>query len=52
MAILCGITLAIETGLTPFVIETSALATVKLIQVGIPSLADVGLIIGEILSRI
>ncbi|KAI9178536.1 hypothetical protein LWI28_027649 [Acer negundo] len=52
MTVLCGITLAIETGLTLFVIEIGASAMVKLILAGIPYLADVCLIIREILSNI
>ncbi|KAK3220167.1 hypothetical protein Dsin_014137 [Dipteronia sinensis] len=42
VAVLRGITLAIETGLTPCVIETEALDVVKLIQTGKASLADMG----------
>ena len=52
VAVLRGIDLAIETGLTPFVVETNALAVVNLIQTGKASSADIGLVIGEILSKL
>ncbi|KAI9174576.1 hypothetical protein LWI28_019508 [Acer negundo] len=52
VAVLRGIILAIETGLTPFVVEIDALVVVNLIQGGKAPLADVGLIIAEILNKL
>ncbi|KAK1550398.1 hypothetical protein Q3G72_018367 [Acer saccharum] len=52
MTILRGINLAFDSNLIPFVIKTDALAVVKLIEAKSPSLADIGLVIGEIVSKL
>ncbi|KAK3229086.1 hypothetical protein Dsin_000967 [Dipteronia sinensis] len=52
MAILRGINFAIDLGVRPVVIESDALAAIKLIDSGVYSLADIGLIIGEILTKL
>ncbi|KAI9153289.1 hypothetical protein LWI28_008883 [Acer negundo] len=51
-AVLRGINLAIETGLVLFVIETDAVDVVNLIHVDEANMADVGLVIGEIISKL
>ncbi|KAK1587767.1 hypothetical protein Q3G72_016635 [Acer saccharum] len=52
MTILQGINLAFDSNLIPFVIKTDALAVVKLIEAKSPSLANIGLVIGEIVSKL
>ncbi|KAK4858744.1 hypothetical protein QYF36_021301 [Acer negundo] len=49
---LCGINLASERGLTPFVIETNALSVVNLILARTVSAVDIGMVIEEILNRL
>ncbi|KAI9169470.1 hypothetical protein LWI28_012764 [Acer negundo] len=51
-AILRGVILAIETGLTPFVVETDALGVANLVKAGFAPSADIGLIIEGILFRL
>ncbi|KAK1551814.1 hypothetical protein Q3G72_005253 [Acer saccharum] len=47
-----GINLAFDSNLIPFVIKTDALVVVKLIEAKSPSLANIGLVIGEIVSKL
>ncbi|KAK4847970.1 hypothetical protein QYF36_007681 [Acer negundo] len=50
MTILQGINLAFDSNLIPIVIETDSLAMVKLIEAKSPSLANICLVIGEIVE--
>ncbi|KAK0598868.1 hypothetical protein LWI29_000188 [Acer saccharum] len=50
MAVWRGIRMAIEFGSVPFLIESDSLQVVELVNKGVPSPADVGSIIGLILS--
>ncbi|KAK3193886.1 hypothetical protein Dsin_025196 [Dipteronia sinensis] len=52
MAVLQGLNFAIDLGVRPIVIESDALAAVKLIDSGAYSSADIGVIIGEILTKL
>ena len=50
MAVLCGIHLALDSGLCPFQVETDSLSVVNLVIKGCPPLGDVGTVIGDILA--
>ncbi|KAK3194745.1 hypothetical protein Dsin_026055 [Dipteronia sinensis] len=52
ISLLCKIKFAIDLGVRPVVIESDALAAVKLIDSGVYTSADIGLIIGEILTKL
>ncbi|KAI9192527.1 hypothetical protein LWI28_024188 [Acer negundo] len=51
VAILRGISLATEARLMSFVIESNALEVVNLINAGVPSSTNIGLVIGEIRGK-
>lgn len=52
VAVLRGVIMTIETGLTPFVVETDALGVANLVKAGFAPSADIALIIEEILFRL
>ncbi|KAK3211190.1 hypothetical protein Dsin_015896 [Dipteronia sinensis] len=52
IAVLYGINLDVDTSLHPFMVETDALGGVHLVNEGSPSLTDIGLVIGDILTRL
>ncbi|KAK2635163.1 hypothetical protein Ddye_029955 [Dipteronia dyeriana] len=52
MTVLYGINLASDTGLQPFMVESDALGVVNLVNAGSPSLADIGIVIGDIFTRL
>ncbi|KAK1570770.1 hypothetical protein Q3G72_006845 [Acer saccharum] len=50
MAVWRGIRMAIDCGSVPFIFESDSLQAVELVNKGIPPLADVGSVIGLIIS--
>ncbi|KAK2638283.1 hypothetical protein Ddye_026078 [Dipteronia dyeriana] len=50
VVVLHGINLAVDTGMIPSVVESKALGVVKMINEGCPSPANIGLVIGDVLT--